>query len=128
VSKADVFEVVELGAAKVVTIKQDNGIWRTAADRVAFGKGFAGTFVRVDPPAKATEERVRMVEAGLRAVGAVAVKVLRKREGATVTAPKAAEPGRTARQVVMGMVDESRSRDHDALREACDRALSGEGL
>jgi hypothetical protein len=128
VKAADVFEVVTLDAAKVVTIGQDaKGVW-AQAKCPKLGKGFAGTFVRIDPPKTASSERIREVEAAAKAAGAAAVKVLRQRESATVTEAKAVEPSRSARETVMAMADESRSRDHDALRETLGRLLDAEGV
>jgi len=125
---ADVFEVVELEAARVVTIGQDaRGVW-TLPRCPKLGKGFAGAFVRVDPPKDASAERIAEVEAAARAAGAAAVKVLRQRRDSVVAEPKAEPVVGTAREVVMGMADEARSVDRDALRGVLDRLLSAEGV
>jgi hypothetical protein len=127
--EADVFEVVPFdGAARVVTIGPDaKGVW-TQAKPPKLGDGFEGAFVRLVPPKGTKDSRVQEVEQLARKAGAAAVKVVHPKEDATVVASVVEAQRSTPRETVMRMVEESRSRDHDALRALCDRQLSENGL
>jgi hypothetical protein len=118
--------VVLLDSDQVLTIPEG---WIGWLEGVSFPSTvYKGSFVRVVPPKNATDALVAEVERQVRAAGAAAVKVVRARRDETVTSPKDERPGRTAREVVMDMVRESRSVDHAALGEACEKALAGVGL
>lgn len=127
-SGADVFEVVPFEAKPIVTVEEQAPLW-TQADVGKFGPGFAGAFVRLKPPKGTPERRIREVEAGLREAKAAAVKVLRPREDAAVVEPRDESPvGRTAREEVLKMAAECRTRDRAALERVLLAVMDREGL
>lgn len=89
-----------------------------------------GSIVRVFPPNDATDGEVEALDALLRKLGAVAVKMLPRAPGAAVVGVEAKDDGETKsiREVVMAMIDEARTGDREALREFVERLLAVEGL
>lgn len=112
---------MQVSSRKVVTLDGWEG---TAALNVV------GAIVRVNPPATSTDEQVADVKKRLIDAGAVAVKVMPRASAGSVVKPQTEDRSSvmTVRGTVMGMIDEARVVDRDALRAVVEEALVQEGL
>jgi hypothetical protein len=91
-----------------------------------------GAFVRLEPPAEATEEQVARIKKICEMAGAVRVQVLGRRRAAAVTAPKEKLPHRKAREVVEELVREAcyaeKDWDRNALGSFVEEIMARRGL
>jgi hypothetical protein len=87
-----------------------------------------GAFVRLEPPAEATDEQVAKVKRYCEANGAVRVSVLPRRRAAQVVAPTEKRPHRKVREVVAELVDAANVEDREGLRTTCETIMSKRNL
>lgn len=87
-----------------------------------------GAFVRVEPPADATDEKVAEVRRRCEQIGAVRVQVLPRRNAADVLVPREKKPHPRARDVVMELVAEANAPDRAALASFVEDIMSRRSL
>jgi hypothetical protein len=120
------------GMRELVTIRPTDRMWTDVAPTCR-----AGSIVRLQPPAAASDADVQRVREGLVRAGAERVRVEPRATGEKVVAspfedlayewnPK--HPRRAIRETVMSMADEARTHNRQALRAELERALSEEGI
>jgi hypothetical protein len=117
------------GAEMLVTIGPLDPIWGSDGQQQPVKK--FGRFVRVQPPADATDEQIERVRelAILFGFGAVKVVVQPRRRAAVITLPKEGRRlHQTARAVVGQLVDESNVEDRAALQQFVEQVMGKEGL
>jgi hypothetical protein len=110
---------------ELVTIRPTDPVW--ISDSIVCK---AGSIVRLQPPATASDADIARVKEGLQRAGAVRVRVEPRAKGEKVVAQKEERPAAraTIREVVFGMSDEARTHNREALHAELERALSEEGI
>jgi hypothetical protein len=110
---------------ELVTIRPTDLVW-TLQDIACK----AGSIVRLQPPATASDADIARVKEGLIRSGAVRVRVEPRAAGEKIVAHVEERPAAraTVREVVFAMASEARSHNPKALRNELERALSEEGV
>ena len=114
---------------RLVTFGPEHEIWDP--NYIGTGISVEGAIVRLEPPAGITDAWLDEFQVELKHLGAVAVRVgHRQRADAVITQVEKAQPakGESVHQVVMGMVEEAKAGDKEALRNLIEAALAAEGL
>lgn len=113
-------------ARELLTVPVDSPLWSKGIfnSRVPIG----GSIVRLRPPETATDDEVEDARKFFLNAGAAKVVVLPRPRAELLPekAPKAKAVG--ARDAVVALVEESNSKDKDALRKLCDRVMGEVGL
>lgn len=114
------------GARAFVTIGPEDPRWTLGWDSSS-DLTTLGAFVRLEPPADASDETVAKMkrEAERKALRVV---VLPRRRATAVQAPREKRPHRRAREVVVELVETANVEDRVALRALCEGAMSKVGL
>lgn len=115
------------GSPALITIGPEDGCWESAVPPGMSVVVWNGSFVRIRPPASASEERIEQVR---HLVTQLAAKVVVEpaRRSQPVTAPKERAPHLQAREVVGLMIEEANVEDRDALRRLCEEVMGRAGL
>lgn len=138
--RCPIVQVVKVPGYRFLTIGEDHPIW-TATDGLLNSITIPLSdvrFVRLRPPADATDKRIEDVRLGLTATGAIDVQVL-KRTRAQVVLDQASvsvfsrtgDPvidAKGIRETVEEMVQESNTKDRQALERVVQEILVGVGL
>lgn len=118
---------IELPGRRVLTIPPDHVAWVAAVP--ADVAGLSGAIVRVQPPARATDDQVRRLVEDLREVGAhVRLDPRPRAKAVPAEAVRQAAP-RSLREVVLGLCDRAGACvDRAELRAEVEAILDAEGV
>ncbi len=117
------------GAARFVTF-DEGWKWAEEMEPPPMEDGHSPLFVRLRPPSSVEESRVERVRKHLVSAGC-SVVVERARRGAVVSASaevSSERPHARVREVVLALVEESRSADKEKLRAMVEATMSQEGV
>lgn len=116
-------------ATRLLTYESDEPLWTPGS---TLTPAVQGAIVRLRPPADFPQERLDIIAAQIRELGAAAVYVIAPQRSAVVAEQVIAQPlaeGELgARAVVEKMVEESNSKDVERLRSITQTILAKEGL
>ncbi len=112
----------------LVTVDSDHPDWGRL-DRLAGVGNVEGAIVRLRPPFGVSDDDVARMRGHYENAGAARVTVL-PRPRAELLPEKTIEPKKVtgARDAVLALVEESNSKDRDALRQACEGIMAKAGL
>lgn len=123
--------VIVKDSARIVTVLPRHELWdrdHTTVDW--FDLDVKGAFVRLSPPAEATDVMVTTLKRACELAGALAVRALPRERNMVVVQDKAKGTGehRSIRKTVETMVEEANTKNRDALRTEVQKLLSEVGL
>lgn len=87
-----------------------------------------GAFVRIRSPETMSDEELSKLRAKVIEQGAIAVRVLPRRQAQVLTTPKVDMKTRSIREVIVQMVAESNTTDRAALTEVVEHTMAKVGL
>jgi hypothetical protein len=126
-----VVEVVRFSqSANVITIGPESPCWEDLENALEYHRDAEDAFVRVRPPAGASDAAVAQVVAAVKRI-AVAVRADPRPRAAVVPESSHAEPApvaASARAVVLQLVAESHSSGKKALSDLCEQIMGCAGL
>lgn len=117
-------------SARLATLGEDGfEVWASDPHQVVrCGDELRGGFVRVQPPATASDEAVEAVRRRLLEAGAAGVRVLPRLRAAAAPVPAEALAVPSVREVVLELVAEVPSRDRDKLRGIVEGVMAEAGI
>lgn len=115
-------------ARELYTVPVDSPIWGgSPPTRLS---RFEGAIVRLRPPEQATDDAIEEIRGFFLKHGAVKVVVMPRPRAELLPskAPRAQAKAVGAREAVVGLVEESNSKDKGALRKLCEHVMGEVGL
>lgn len=123
-----VIRSVPIDTSRLLTLGAEHPVWSDPEHVIRYVANCEGAFVRVAPPATATDEAVAAVERVLlETMGAARVVVLPRRSDRVVV-PRRLAVQRSQRELVVALVDGLTVPETPEIRQLCGDIMDGQGL